>query len=115
LKNSCTAHHQVWCDPSDNGEMTSLSPVQLFAHARHLTRRGDFAALERGCPMRVNGRDAWFDGFTHGADTAAIWVYAQQPLPEGSPGVLDGSQACPAWHQVDYLRATVELPPRPRS
>ncbi len=76
-----------------------------------LTSRGDFAALERGSPVRVNGQDAWFDGFTHGPE-GAIWVYAQRPLREGSPGVLDGSEACPAWHRVDYSRATVELAAR---
>lgn len=103
---------------SDNWNMMSLSPVHSRANvrrpagaeaARALTCRGDFVGLERGCPMRINGQDAWFDGFTHEPGTAAIWVYAQQPLPEGSPGVLDGSQASPAWHQVDYVRAKVEL------
>lgn len=81
------------------------------AAARALTVRGDFAALERGSPVRVNGQDAWFDGFTYSPMAhGAIWVYAQRPLPDGSPGVLDGSQASPAWHQVDFTLATVELP-----
>ena len=79
--------------------------------ARELTLRGDFVGLERGSPVRVNGQDAWFDGFTHSPCThGAIWVYAQRPLRDGSPGVLDGSEACPAWHQVDFTRARVELP-----
>ncbi len=67
--------------------------------------------LQRGSPVRVNGQDAWFDGFTYSPCAhGAIWVYAQRPLPDGSPGVLDGSQASPAWHQVDFTRARVELP-----
>lgn len=89
------------------------------AAATHaLTRKGDFLALERGCPVRVNGQDAWFDGFTHSpCGGGAIWVYAQRPLRDGSPGVLDGSEASPAWHQVDYSRATVEhaVPPGNRA
>ncbi len=81
------------------------------AMARALTLKGDFAALERGSPVRVNGQDAWFDGFTHSPMAhGAIWVYSQRPLPDGSPGVLDGSQDFPAWHQVDFTRARVELP-----
>jgi hypothetical protein len=81
------------------------------AAQRVLTCRGDFAALQRGSPVRINGRDAWFDGFTRGAGVAgAIWVYARAPLPDGSPGVLDGNDACPAWHQVDFTRARVEAP-----
>lgn len=89
----------------------SLQSVQLDTRARHLTCRGDFAALERGSPVRVNGQDAWYDGFTHGPGAhGAIWVYAQRPLRDGSPGVLDGCEASPAWHQVDFTRASVELP-----
>lgn len=78
---------------------------------RELTSRSDFAALERGSLVRVNGQEAWFDGFTHGPE-GAVWVYAQRPLRDGSPGVLDGSEACPAWHRVDYSRARVELAAR---
>lgn len=92
--------------------LTSAGPATpARAGARALTLRGDFAGLERGSPVRVNGQEAWFDGFTHGSMAhGAIWVYAQRPLPDGSPGVLDGSQDCPAWHQVDFTRARVELP-----
>jgi hypothetical protein len=79
--------------------------------ARALTLKGDFLGLERGSPVRVNGQDAWFDGFTHSPCAhGAIWVYAQRPLRDGSPGVLDGSEASPAWHQVDYTLASVQLP-----
>lgn len=92
--------------------LTSACPTTTAgAVARALTLRGDFAALERGSPVRVNGQDAWFDGFTHSPMAhGAIWVYAHRPLPDGSPGVLDGSQDSPAWHQVDFTRARVELP-----
>ena len=76
---------------------------------RTLCSRNDFAALQRGSPVRVNGQAAWFDGFTRGPGLRdAIWVYAQAPLRDGSPGVLDGHECGPAWHQVDYTRARVE-------
>lgn len=88
--------------------MRRLSTPAPAKSLRELTSRSDFVALERGSPVRVNGQDAWFDGFTH-APEGAIWVYAQRPLPDGSPGVLDGSEACPAWHRVDYSQARVEL------
>ena len=90
--------------PSRTCRETPAAPSQ-----RALTCRGDFRALQRGSPVRINGQDAWFDGFTRSAGVAeAIWVYCQRPLPKESPGVLDGNEDCPAWHQVDFTRARVE-------
>lgn len=94
--------------PTNSASNLAKRPARAVARA--LTLKGDFAGLERGSPVRVNGQEAWFDGFTHGPMVhGAIWVYAQRPLPQGSPGVLDGSPVSPAWHQVDFTLATVEL------
>jgi hypothetical protein len=97
---------------TNSARTCATTPARVVERgARALTLRRDFLALERGSPVRVNGQDAWYDGFTHSPCAHdAIWVYAQRPLPDGSPGVLDGSPACPAWHQVDYTLASVELP-----